>query len=188
MKSYKIVLIVLLTLLIIPISIIVVNTWSENTETVEVAITESETEIIFSADESKALTGIELITEFEVYTQDTKEVKVKWLSTLNDEIMYGNHFSLEKQVEDQWVIVRKKTDEMVAFTCIGYILGYGDEKWQTFRTSVYAETLEIGQYRIATDFHRETLDGVNYSAGNYPRYPIYAYFEVGVNGIRKNVK
>jgi len=179
------ILIILVLILLLPIGIFAVNIMSKNTEANEVTITDSEEEIICNTDESKPLEGIEMITEFEVYTQDTKEVKAKWFSTLNDEIMYGNHFSLEKKVGDQWVIVRKETDVMIAFTDIGYILGHGDEQWQTFRTSVYTETLEIGQYRIATDFHRETLNGVDYGAGNYPRYPIYAYFEVGQENVKR---
>jgi len=187
MKSYKIILIVLVLILLLPISIIAVNMMSKNTESNEVTVTESEEEVIYNTDDSESLEGIEILTEYEVYSQDTKEVKVKWFSTLDDEIMYGNYFSLEKKVDDQWVIVRKETDEFIGFTLIGYILGYGDESWQTFNTSVYAETLEIGQYRIATDFHRETLNGNSYGAGNYPRYPIYAYFEVGQERIKREM-
>lgn len=195
MKHYKIILIVLFLVLIIPISIIAMNIMSKNTkanevtvtESNEVTITESKEEVISNTEDSKFLEGIEMLTEYEVYSQDTKEVKVKWFSTLDDEIMYGNHFSLEKKVGDQWVVVRKPVDGIIAFTDIGYILGYGDERWQTFRTSVYAETLEIGRYRIATGFHRIELNGVDYGAGNYPRYPIYAYFEVGSKNIKRNM-
>jgi hypothetical protein len=98
-------------------------------------------------------------------------------------MMYGNNFHLEKKVNDEWIEFRDNID----FTLEGYILPPQSEVWKKYTVHIYDKDLELGEYRIATDFHRETLNGKDFGSGNYPNYNIYAYFKVGSVKIKRNM-
>jgi len=125
--------------------------------------------------ENMGLDGISLVTEHETYPEDTLAIKCRWINELNDEFTYGQMFALEKYTGGEWVNVDFGD---IAFTSEGYMLEPNSEVWFTYDMTWILKSLEKGKYRIKTDIIRDTLDGVDFGAGNYPIYDIYAPFEV----------
>ncbi|TCT15607.1 hypothetical protein EDC18_103315 [Natranaerovirga pectinivora] len=134
--------------------------------------------VIIDTVETSELEGVWIETEYEIYPTGTMSVKAKWFNTTDDEMMFGEPFTLEKKVNDDWEKVTKETVNMYFFHMIGYPLQSNQSRWHTYNLHFYTEGLTEGEYRINTDFSRMTLDGVDYGSGNYPRYPIYGYFSV----------
>lgn len=141
-------------------------------------ITVGETDILKENTED-TLEGVGLETEYEVYTEGVTEIRAKWYNLLDDEMMYGEYFSLQKKVNDTWENIYLPNKEDIAFISIGYSLMAQTEKWQNFNISIYSKGLEKGEYRLSTRLSRMTLNGVDFGAGNYPDYQIFSYFTVG---------
>lgn len=125
--------------------------------------------------EDKGLEGIRLVTEHATYPKDTLLIKCKWINELDDSFTYGNMFALEKYDGYEWVNVDFGD---IAFTCEGFTLGPNSEAWHIYDMSWILSSLDKGQYRIKTDIIRDTLDGIDFGAGNYPVYDIYTEFEI----------
>lgn len=126
----------------------------------------------------ESLEGVWIETEFESYEVGTLNVRVKWGNTLDDEILFGEDFCLEKEVSNVWKRVSKKSDINYGFNAIGYILNSNDTSWHKYYLTPYTEGLTSGRYRLNATFSRRTLNGEDYGAGNYPRYQVYGYFDV----------
>lgn len=126
--------------------------------------------------EGERLEGIGLETEYQEYPEDTLIIKCKWYNQINDSFTYGSMFSLEKFVNKKWQTVDFGD---IAFTCEGYTLGPGQEAWHTYNMSWILDSLDKGSYRIKTSISRDTLNGVDFGAGNYPSYLVYSPFVIG---------
>lgn len=133
------------------------------------------------------LEGVWIETEYETYKVGVTKVRVKWFNQLRDSVMFGEFFILEENVNGEWKQVSKKTNINYAFNSLGYSLPSNDTRWHTFNLIPYTDGLPSGTYRISTTFLRETLDGKDYGAGNYPEYQVYGYFNVGDNIARRNM-
>lgn len=125
------------------------------------------------------LKGVWIETENKTYEKGTLIVRVKWFNTLNDEMMYGQSYLLEKKINDKWKVVTKETTKNYGFTAIGFTLEPNSTRWQGHSLEYYTDGITPGKYRINTTFSRRTLDGVDYSRSGYPSYQVYGYFTVG---------
>lgn len=125
------------------------------------------------------LKGVWIETENKTYEKGTLIVRVKWFNTLNDEMMYGQSYLLEKKVNDKWKVVTKETTKNYGFTAIGITLEPNSTRWQGHSLEYYTDGLTPGKYRINTTFSRMTFDGVDYGRRGYPSYQVYGYFTVG---------
>ncbi|MHB8127507.1 MAG: immunoglobulin-like domain-containing protein [Mobilitalea sp.] len=133
------------------------------------------------------LEGVWIETEYETYEVGTTSVRVKWYNTLQDSMMYGEYYDLENKVDGVWKRVNKETDIDYAFNDIGLLLFPSDTRWHNYGLICYTDGLALGEYRIATTFIRESIDGVAYTAGKYPNYQVYGYFYVGEKSIKRNM-
>lgn len=133
------------------------------------------------------LKGVWIETEYETYKTGVTKVRVKWFNLLLDNMMFGQPFVLEENVNGIWKKVNKKNDINYGFTTEGLILYSNDTRWHTYDLICYTDGLTSGEYRISTNFLRNTLDGKDYGAGNYPVYQVYGYFNVGDNLVKRNM-
>lgn len=149
---------------------------------------EKEDELLDKAPkELDELEGVWIETEYEAYETGVTEVRVKWYNTLNDDMMFGEYFILEENDNGTWKSVSKETDINYGFNDIGYGLTSNEARWHTYYLIPYTDGLSPGDYRISATFTRTTLDGNDYSAGNYPEYRVYGYFTVGDKMIRRDL-
>ncbi len=133
------------------------------------------------------LEGVWIETEYETYEVGTTSVRVKWYNTLPDSMLFGEMFYLEENVNGSWDRVSKVTDINYGFNAVGLILNPNDSRWHNYNLICYTDGLALGEYRISATFVRETLDGVDYGAGNYPEYQVYGYFNVGDKSVPRNM-
>lgn len=143
------------------------------------AVNQMESEWREASEGIDELKGVWIETENETYEKGTLIVRVKWFNTLNDEMMYGQSYLLEKKVNDKWKVVTKETTKNYGFSAIGFILKPNSTRWQGHSLECYTDGLTPGKYRINTTFSRMTLDGVDYGRSGYPSYQVYGYFTVG---------
>ncbi len=127
-----------------------------------------------SAAVSSDSTGVSLILEDTVYTNDKGSINATWYNNSDKEMMYGYSFTVEKQTDGEWVEF-KPTAEL-AFEDLGIMLEAGAGKEHTFDLSNYDFT-EAGTYRIATDYSLEA-EGSKKPQQTYDHYDIYAEFTV----------
>ena len=137
--------------------------------------------------ELEELEGVWIETEYETYETGIMDVRAKWYNTLNDEIMFGEFFILEKKVNGSWERVSKETDINYGFNAIGYGLLTNDARWHTYHLIPYTDGLSPGDYRISASLSRMTLDGNDYGSGNYPDYQVYGYFTVGSTIVKRDM-
>ncbi|NLO10249.1 MAG: hypothetical protein GX129_10350 [Clostridiales bacterium] len=140
-----------------------------------------------SIKELEELEEVWIETEYEAYETGILDVRVKWYNTLNDEMMFGEFYTLEEKINGSWEKVSKETDINYGFNAIGYGLGTNDARWHTYHLIPYTDGLPLGDYRISASFSRMTLDGNDYGAGKYPDYQVYGYFNVGDTMIKRNI-
>ena len=129
----------------------------------------------------KTLDGVIFETQFDEYVEGTQEIIGIWTNTLDDSMLFGHTFALEKKVDGIWRKVTKVTDIEYAFTNEGIILEANGTKEEKYWLEPFTDNLTSGEYRINTTFSRETLNGVDYDPGNHPEYQVYGYFTVGSN-------
>lgn len=147
----------------------------------------SEVEWEDAAESIEELEGVWIETEYETYITGILDVRVKWFNIIGDEVMYGNYFVLEKKVNNNWKQVSKKTDINYSFTLEGYGLRPNKSRWHNYNLISYTDGLTPGEYRINTTFSRQSLDGIDYGAGNYPRYQVYGYFSVDTESKKRAI-
>jgi hypothetical protein len=133
------------------------------------------------------LEGVWIETEYESYESGITDVRVKWYNSLNDDMMFGEFYILEENVNGTWEKVSKETDINYGFNAIGYGLVSNDARWHTYHLLPYTDGLSSGEYRISATFMRTTLDGNDYSAGNYPNYQVYGHFSIGDKIIKRDL-
>ena len=129
----------------------------------------------------KELDDVIMVTEYDEYEEGTTEVMVTWINDFCDTMMFGERYSLEKKVDNIWRKVEKETDIIYTFTDIGYIMEPNTEKEHLYDLICFTDGLNAGRYRISATFYRETLNGNDLGAGNYPEFQLYAYFTVKSN-------
>lgn len=151
---------------------------NEDNKKVAVTPIKSEDEWEDATESIEELDGVWVETEYETYITGTLNVCVKWFNIIDDEVMYGNHYVLEKKVNNNWKQVNKETDINYVFNDIGYILEPNKSRWHNFNLIRYTDGLTPGEYRINTTFSRMYLNGVDYGPGNYPDYQVYGYFSI----------
>jgi hypothetical protein len=115
-------------------------------------------------------------TEYETYKNGSTDIRVKWYSSLEENITFGNRFLLEKKVGRFWKVVSKETDIDYGFNDEGFILNSNETRWHTYNLIPYTDGLSTGEYRISTTFFIKQPDG-NYLVENN-QYQIYGYFKV----------
>ena len=108
-----------------------------------------------------------LTSDKTVYSADAKTITVDWQNNLNEEIMVGNPFRLEKK-DGEWKKVEPKTD--ATFTMPAYLLQPGKSKGHTYSIDFYGG-LKTGEYRLCATY-------MIYSDEQHIEHPIYFYFEV----------
>ncbi|MDF2542446.1 MAG: hypothetical protein K0S47_2164 [Herbinix sp.] len=138
-------------------------------------------------EESDELKGVWIESEYETYKVGITNVRVKWYNSLFDTMMFGQPFILEENINGKWKKVRKETNSNYGFTLEGLILDSNNTRWHTYDLSCYTDGLTSGEYRISASFFRNTLDGNDYGAGNYPEYQVYGYFNVGDISTKRNL-
>ncbi|MDX8366062.1 immunoglobulin-like domain-containing protein [Cytobacillus sp. IB215665] len=93
-------------------------------------------------------------------------------NTSDKEYIYGEYFSLEKNINGRWYQVPVSIDGNYGFNDIGYILASSDVKEWTVDWSWLYGNLNTGEYRIV----KGILDGR--TAGEYDKYHLTAEFTV----------
>ncbi|MGM7684425.1 immunoglobulin-like domain-containing protein [Cytobacillus sp. Hm23] len=93
-------------------------------------------------------------------------------NTSDKEYIYGEYFSLEKNINGRWYQVPVAIDDNYGFNDIGYRLASSDVKEWTVDWSWLYGNLITGEYRIVKDI----LDGRK--AGEYDKYHLAAEFTV----------
>jgi hypothetical protein len=148
--------------------------------------TADETDSDYSVEKFDELEGVWIETEYETYEVGVTIVRVKWYNTLNDSIMYGQPFVLEKSADGTWKKVSKQSDINYGFTLEGLNLTSNDARWHTYDLICYTDGLPSGEYRISATFFRNTLNGEDYGVGKrHPEYQVYGYFNVGDNSVKR---
>lgn len=137
--------------------------------------------------EHDTLADVWMETELEVYPVGTTELDVKWYNTSNEEMMFGEGFQLQKEVDGVWRIVEKQSDINYGWNDIGIILNQQDQRWHSYWLTPFTYGLTQGHYRISTSFFRETQDGIAIETRPYPTYQIYGYFYVGEEAISRDM-
>ena len=81
-------------------------------------------------------------------TEDETILHVQWRNDMDDSIMYGEGFSLQRLENDQWVDCPMK--ENTAFTSIGYLLEPGKTVTKPYAVEWAFGELADGHYRFVT--------------------------------------
>ena len=111
--------------------------------------------------------GVVLTSHKTVYSSDNKNLIVEWTNNLDEEIFFGNPFTLEKY-SSEWSLVETKIE--VAFTMPAYPIDAGKSRTHTYNLDAY-EDLQKGKYRISTTYMISS-DEEN------TEYPVYFEFEI----------
>ncbi|MDQ7096689.1 hypothetical protein REC12_24140 [Desulfosporosinus sp. PR] len=115
------------------------------------------------------LLGVSMFTEKNQYPPDVSEINVVWKNDSNEVLMFGNPFTIQKLVGNEWKAIG---DQGAAFTSIGHRVASHSEVKHSYNIRLYSDKLEKGTYRIATDFLKVL------SPGNYNNYQLTAKFTV----------
>jgi hypothetical protein len=124
--------------------------------------------VTHTPDETEPVT---LTTTRTLYPPDVEVIEVIWKNDTDETVAFGEHYRLERRVNGEWVEIPIK--DGAGFNDILWMAKPQSEVPQTHWIREYTDTLEPGEYRIATyfTFDRESGLAVN--------HPIYAEFTVG---------
>lgn len=113
--------------------------------------------------------GVSMYAEKNQYPTNVSEINVVWKNDTDKKLTFGDFFSIDKLVGQDWKVIGKKE---VAFNDVGNIVSPHSEVKHSYNIRVYSDKLEQGTYRIVTDF----LDV--HSPSNYDTYNLTTIFTV----------
>jgi hypothetical protein len=103
------------------------------------------------------LKGVSMNTEKAAYAPDEGIINVVWKNRTFRSLMFGNSFHIERKTSNGWEKIGS-ADFPVVFTDIGYELLPLVERKHSYNVRAYANSLEIGTYRIVTSFSDNSSD------------------------------
>lgn len=125
---------------------------NEKTET-QAKVIEESAEMLVKAKEQKRLSsnnGISIKTEKEQYKTTDNEITVHFQNEAQNEVLYGERFYLERNINGTWYSYPFKED--VAFIDIGYTLQPNEKKSKIYSLSSLKEKIVPGEYRVIQSF------------------------------------
>ncbi len=125
------------------------------------------------------LDDVYMITKENSYEEGTTEIEVTITNEENNKYTYGQDFTLQKFVGDDWRIARRDDGIEMVFYDIGYTLPEYSGISVFYELNPFSLGLLPGEYRIGTTIVRETVNG-EYETSNYATrtFQLFAYFEV----------
>ncbi len=108
-----------------------------------------------------------LTSDKTVYSADAKTITVDWKNNLDEEIIFGNPFYLEKK-DEEWKKVEPKI--VATFTMPAYPVQPGQSRGHDYNIDFYGG-LEVGKYRLCATYMISSDE-------NHTEHPVYFYFEV----------
>ncbi|MDR0287948.1 MAG: hypothetical protein LBI03_09645 [Clostridiales bacterium] len=115
------------------------------------------------------LVVVSMKTELAQYASGTQEINVVWKNDTNLELTFGESFSIEKLIDENWETACDKT---AFFTMEGLLVSPNSQREHTYNLSSYTDSISPGDYRLVT-----TCSYVR-SPGDYDDYKLYAEFSV----------
>lgn len=105
-------------------------------------------------EEVDTLDGVSISLDQEVYAPEGETFVLTVSNQSEEEISYGIAFTVERQEDDQWVIV--EPEEEMSFIMIAHILGPGEEAEEELNMQYY-EPFKSGEYRVVRQIEGEVL-------------------------------
>ena len=102
-------------------------------------------------------TGISIEIENLDISKKNSSVSVKWQNDTSYDVSYGNYYTIEREIDDEW---HSCAIADVAFSEIGYILKPGTMH-ETYTFGKYFDTSISGKYRIRSECYVQINDGEN---------------------------
>ena len=94
--------------------------------------------------------GVELRITAIDQTDGEVRLETRWHNATTYEIMYGEAYVLEQEVDGQWLRCPVKADN-ISFNAIGYLLPAGKDQDKTYTVTDVYKLSKPGKYRIRTD-------------------------------------
>ncbi len=100
-------------------------------------------------------TGISIEIENLDISKDNASVSVKWQNDTPYDVSYGNWYTIEREIDDEW---HSCAIADVDFSEMGYILKPGTMH-KTYTFGKYFDTSTSGKYRIRSECYVQVNDG-----------------------------